>query len=569
MQTGYRRRCTAYRAVTALLLSFVIVSFLSFSSYAQPKLALVLGGGSSRGLSHIGLLRAFEEEGIPVDYIVGTSMGSVVAGLYAAGFSADNLEYMMRYLNVGDFFAPSLSVPGGLIDSARFATFLDTLTGGMSFAEAPIRFHTVVLDLMTGEEVTLSAGRLSRGVLASMSVPGVFPPVRIGDDYYVDGGLRNLTPVSVARSLDADVVVAVDVRRTLENVDPRSLTSNIQSTLMLVLAQETDAELGRADVVIAPAVDSGSYMDYERLSHFIAEGYRAAKAMAPDVRAALLAVDPEMTFARRQPGMAEDEFAHRMGLAVSAAERQTGGAHPGAHLELTVDPEGVHPDFSVSAPLAKMGSGSLFATYAGRGRTGHIDPDVGLGFGRCNRLCATLFARHFRDEAVWRPGVAVKGVVSPGGTHGGIDAAEGADRSLRYDAEWVHGAWRIRTVHPAVTDIERNEWRLALQHDPYGTAGASSVPIDADVRYRHHFRVQRADVLEAVRVSTALYVGVGTHGNGSDSVFLGSRLHPVAEIGLAFEARLFGLYPTYSRLSVLYRGGDAVPFSLRWTLGEY
>lgn len=564
------RRPPANKLLVTMVLAFVlslwISSFATGVTFARPRVALVLGGGSSRGLSHIGLLKALEEEGIPVDYIVGTSMGSVVAGLYAAGFSAENLQFMVRHMDLAELFILTIPPGGGFIDTQRFRTFLDVLTDNVDFSELPIPFYTVVINLVTGEEVTLHEGSLSRGIMASMSVPGVFPPVRIGDDYFVDGGLRNLAPVGVARAIGVDMVIAADVRRTLESIDHDALSSNLQLTLMMLLAQNTDAQLELADIVIAPDVDSGSYMDYERVDHFIAAGYKAAKAMAPEMKQALLALDPGITFERRQPGLPVAEFAGRMRIALNESDKQAGNESPAAKFALLYDSEGVSTDVGLVVPFGRLAATvPVFATYSVLTRAGRSAPTVGVGIGQCRRTCATTFIRRMGDlpdeessEAPrWRMGFGMQGRM---------------EHSLRYAAEWVPGQtddgslWQLRLTTPAVVhNNEGNEWNVTLQNDHVEIHEQAADTVQGNFILRRFIPWSSTDVWEAVRTSTAFYVGAGAQAMFKDT---GPDWRPIGELGIAFEARLFGLYPLRSRIALTYRGGDAVPWSLGWTLGE-
>lgn len=542
--------------VLAALLALALIFALGINTgFARPKLALVLGGGSSRGLSHIGLLKAFEEEGIPVDYIVGTSMGSVVAGLYAAGFSADNLEHMVRHIALGDLFVPTLPPRGGLIDSRRFEIFLDELTEEMHFADAPIPFYTVVMDLNTGQEVTLSQGRLSQGILASMSVPGVFPPVVIDGRYFVDGGLRNLTPVSVARGVGADVVVAVDVRRTIDDIDHDALSSNLQLTLMLLLAQETDGELVLADIVIAPEVDSASYMDYERLGHFIEQGYRAAKAKAPELQGALRALDPTMTFEPQATGWSGADFSRHLDSAVASYERQGGGATWSFRWKGAWSGPGLAAtEGRLIAPLGgQQRRVPLFGSFGWQAGSGRNLPRLGVGVGRCNYRCVGLLLRREDTLDRWEAGIGVEGRLNRVG----------------YEAALFPGSpttGHLRIAFPApFGSNEGGEWRFSVEQNDRVGPGLHRNGPETELLHRHRIPIGHGDVLEAMRISTALYVGGGIRGILPDGATL---WHPVAELGLAFESRLFGLYPVHARIGMTYRGGDESPWSIGFSLGE-
>ena len=191
-----------HRKTAVSLLAAVLILCLAGAGAAakqtRPTVALVLGGGSARGFSHIGLIKALEENGIPIDMIVGTSMGSIVAGLYAAGYSVENMEQLATHLDTSKLLDIPLPPTGGVVDSTGIQQFLDVLLDGKTYDQLPIPFKSVVVNLGTGRELALDEGLVSVGIQASMSIPGVFPPVQIGDAYYVDGGLKNQVPANVA-----------------------------------------------------------------------------------------------------------------------------------------------------------------------------------------------------------------------------------------------------------------------------------------------------------------------------------------------------------------------------------
>ena len=179
---------------------------------ARPSIGLALGGGAARGFAHIGVMRALRAHGIEPDVIVGTSIGAVVGGCYAAG-QFDNFEEWARGLNfrgVLGYFDLSLS-RAGLISGAQLAKRLEAALGTTHIEDLKIRFAAIATEIGTGHEIWLTHGRLVDALRASYALPGIFAPVRIGGRWLVDGALVNPVPVSAARSLGARLVIAVNL----------------------------------------------------------------------------------------------------------------------------------------------------------------------------------------------------------------------------------------------------------------------------------------------------------------------------------------------------------------------
>src|SRR5690348_13646734 len=178
----------------------------------RPTIGLALGGGAARGFAHIGVLRTLIAKGLTPDVITGTSIGAVVGGCFAAG-KMDQFEAwgrsltrrgLLSYLDVS--FAGSSLLNGG-----RLAEKLGAGVGDLPIDQLPIRYAAIATEIETGHEIWITRGRLADAMRASYALPGVFPPVRIGDRWLVDGALVNPVPVSVARALGARLVIAVNV----------------------------------------------------------------------------------------------------------------------------------------------------------------------------------------------------------------------------------------------------------------------------------------------------------------------------------------------------------------------
>ena len=187
-----------------------------FKKRSKPKkdsrIGLALGGGSARGWAHIGVLEALADLDVRIDCIAGTSIGSMVGGAYAAGKlqHLKNIALQLEWKHLLAFL--DVLPPGpGLINGQKLVKELHSQFGDMNIEDLPIQYRAVATDLHSGREVVMDSGSLISAVRASISIPGVFTPVKRDDRYLVDGGLVNPTPVSVARAMGADFVIAVDI----------------------------------------------------------------------------------------------------------------------------------------------------------------------------------------------------------------------------------------------------------------------------------------------------------------------------------------------------------------------
>jgi NTE family protein len=182
----------------------------------RPTIGLALGGGAARGFAHIGVMRTLAAHGIVPDVIVGTSIGAVVGGCYAAR-QLDSLESWARGLRLRSIFSYlDISLSGsGLIGGGHLATKLAASLGDGRIEDLPIRFAAIATEFNTGHEIWLTRGRLTDALKASYALPGIFPPVRIGGRWLVDGALVNPVPVSAARALGARLVIAVNLNADL------------------------------------------------------------------------------------------------------------------------------------------------------------------------------------------------------------------------------------------------------------------------------------------------------------------------------------------------------------------
>jgi NTE family protein len=178
----------------------------------QPVIGLALGGGAARGFAHIGMLRTLIAHGIVPNVVVGTSIGAVIGGAYAAGH-LDQLEQWARSLQPRNIFGYlDIRLNGsGLIGGTKLAAELESSMGQTLIEDLPIKYATVATEVRTGHEIWLTHGRLVEAMRASYALPGIFSPVLVGDRWLVDGALVNPVPVSAARAFGAEIVIAANV----------------------------------------------------------------------------------------------------------------------------------------------------------------------------------------------------------------------------------------------------------------------------------------------------------------------------------------------------------------------
>ena len=283
----------------------------------RERIGLVLGGGSARGIAHIGVIRALERLRVPVDAIAGSSMGSVVGALYAAGYGGDEMAaFALRqdwtalfddstvrqratfrrktddvgFLADGYFaFADgALVLPDGVVQGQSLWLALSTLLadarGITDFDALPIPFRPVAMDLSTGAVVVLAEGDLAEATLASMALPGLIPPVEIDGRRLIDGGFIDNLPVSTVRAMGSERVLVVSVGSDPLPVDSiRGFSGVLRQTQKLLTdpsVREQRASLTEADVLIEPELDEFGFASFEDAATLIARGESAVEALA-------------------------------------------------------------------------------------------------------------------------------------------------------------------------------------------------------------------------------------------------------------------------------------------------
>lgn len=309
------------------LFVFIILLFCGFSG-AQAKTCLVLSGGGALGIAHVGVLKVLEDQHVPIDCIAGTSMGAIVGGLYASGYSAQELETLVETSQWATLFSepnvrrdftfqrkrddlnflmgfkigindkdgvvlPKGAILGNPIDLA-FLDFTLRSQGIDDFDRLPIPFRAVASDVETGNPVVLGRGSLVKAMRASMAVPGVFAPVEIDGKFLVDGGASNNLPVDVARAMGADRVIVVHIPTLLKTYPELTSALAVAGQMISILIKQNEdrqlTTLNVHDVYIRPDINGFTSSDFAQAKAIVTPGIKAAqdqqKALLP------LAVSP-------------------------------------------------------------------------------------------------------------------------------------------------------------------------------------------------------------------------------------------------------------------------------------
>ena len=314
-----------YFLLFALLFGAVCPVFSQDSTVVKerPKVGLVLSGGGARGAAHIGVLKYIEEMGIPIDYIAGTSMGSIVGGMYAMGYSSDEILDIIssvdwdmlisndverkkisfankekkgtQFLNVAfstradseeaKSKAFRNSLPKGVVSGDNVINLLNSLSVGYSdsllYKDLPIPFICVATNMLNGEAAVLDRGEITKSIRASMAIPIFFDPIKIGDSVYVDGGLVNNFPAEYCKAMGADYIIGVSVSSGLED-NPDNLTSILsQSSQLLQILTDKDFKSYHkdCDIFLNPIINGVGMLSFDAKSvaKVTRSGYEAAQ----------------------------------------------------------------------------------------------------------------------------------------------------------------------------------------------------------------------------------------------------------------------------------------------------
>lgn len=295
----------------------------SVANARRPKVALVLGGGGAKGAALVGVLKYVEQAGLPIDMIVGTSIGSIVGGLYSVGYRSTQMDTLFRSQQWHDLLTDRneaqsrhflsrkngvqylMGIPIGRQDTLRYSrrglmmgdsivAFLDSLIGvgdSVSFDSLPIPFRCVAVDAKTMTEVVADGGNLPMAMRASMAIPVAFKPVQVDSMVLVDGGVLNNLPVDVAKRMGADFVVAIDLTQNKHpDWNARTVPELFEGQKWVSwLFRRPDrlkynANVKAADIYINPKLDKCSATSFNKVDYMIGQGEKAGKAALPKLK---------------------------------------------------------------------------------------------------------------------------------------------------------------------------------------------------------------------------------------------------------------------------------------------
>ncbi|QCK16750.1 patatin-like phospholipase family protein [Mangrovivirga cuniculi] len=291
----------------SLILIFLFLHLNLLSQENRPKIGLVLSGGGAKGIAHIGVLKAMEEAGLTPDYITGTSMGSIIGGLYSIGYSADELaeiaktadwEYLLsnkipldrvtfeekfyygRYLLEFYYQDKKIVTPRGIIEGQALLDYFSYLTRPVhdlrNFDEFPIPFKCVATDIETGEPVVLDKGSLAMAMRASMAIPSIFTPVTIDDKLLVDGGLVRNMPVDEVLDMGADIIIGVFVSSDLDPAENlNSPLAILSQATFIKSAFDSRKQMDKCDILISPDLKEFSTGSFSSAQGILEQGNKA------------------------------------------------------------------------------------------------------------------------------------------------------------------------------------------------------------------------------------------------------------------------------------------------------
>jgi NTE family protein len=256
----------------------------------MPRVALVLGGGAARGFAHIGVIRILEQEKIPIDLVVGTSVGSLIGALYAQKRDVFELEWTAFALTRDDLLDTGVLtalVGMGLAKGERLEKFVESKLKVKTIEALQVPFVAVATDLNWGTKVVIDHGSISRAVHASSAIPGIFEPVSHLGKILVDGGVVDNIPISVARDRGADLVIAVDISEQVGNTNITNMFDVLLQSANIMFALNVAHSKSGADVLVTPDVGGVAMLDFTQKKRCMQAGMDAARAALPKIRAAI------------------------------------------------------------------------------------------------------------------------------------------------------------------------------------------------------------------------------------------------------------------------------------------
>lgn len=249
----------------------------------QPKVGIALGAGGARGLAHIGVLQVLEKHNIPIDFVAGSSIGSLVGALYCMGHDGATLEqfaYLFHEKFYLDFTVPKM----GFISGKRIKELLYLLTKGKRIEELKIPLTIVATDLLNGEKVLFREGVIADAIRASISIPGIFVPEEHNGRLYVDGGVVDRVPASVVKEMGADIIIAADVSTLKTKPQMNSVIDVILQSIDIMQHEMVRFHELNTDVIIRPNVNNYSLRSFDAAEELIEIGKRETEKQLATIK---------------------------------------------------------------------------------------------------------------------------------------------------------------------------------------------------------------------------------------------------------------------------------------------
>ena len=250
----------------------------------RKRLGLSLGGGAARGWAHIGVLSVLLQSHIPIDFVSGSSAGSLVGAIYCSGCNLEKILQIAASLRWWHIARPVWPAHG-LVSFARLEKWLIQMIGDLTFQQLQVPFAAMATDLVSGEPVPILSGRLAPAVRASCSVPGLVTPVNIEGRLLGDGSISDTVPVRILRDMGADVVIAVDV--FAPSIRPRLGAFGMGLNALEILVQNAGGGIKHADFLISPDLAGNTYLRFSRREQMFLLGENAAREKLPDILSSL------------------------------------------------------------------------------------------------------------------------------------------------------------------------------------------------------------------------------------------------------------------------------------------
>jgi len=249
----------------------------------RPKVILVLGGGGARGFAHVGALKALREANVPIDMVVGTSMGALVGSLYCSGVKIEDLEKIgedIKWSDISNLGIPSLITmvtSEKLLSTKKMEDYVNKMIGNKYFFQLDTPFACVATDIKTGEKIIFKEGPVAPAARASANIPGLFAPVEYRQRFLVDGGLVENIPVSVAKLFNPDIIITIAVSADITKNSYDNVFFTLFQTIYIQGQQSDRENLAMSDIVIAPKVSDISAIELDKAGECIDAGFIAAK----------------------------------------------------------------------------------------------------------------------------------------------------------------------------------------------------------------------------------------------------------------------------------------------------